>query len=367
MMPAFSRQNRWPSTARRGLVGRGGGQAEFVAQFLFPLVHERGHGQHQEPLDHAPGQQFLEHQPGLDRLAQTDLVGEQRPAPQGTEDPQGGAFLVIQMLDAAMGQAQQVVGLVGNPPQGGPLAQGVVPEVGQGEGRFLELQSGQFDAQRHRRQGRMRGRLDLGGRGAMGLGLGFCLRRPAFLGRVLPGGGAFRPGARGSGGGATPPPPAFPPGAGTRLRIPLHLRAQQRLHHVRDVGPQTGGERRETGAQCPGHFLDAVRQPIRRAIRRGPKGSNSTGTRGRGAPLRFERKSGESGRVAGKRASQRSSAARIIRRSWVVRHPARSARPNRGSKSVRCSRCIPLGRSPPDADPAIRSTRDGHGPRSFEG
>ena len=109
--------------ARRGVVGGDGREAELVAQFLLPLVHQRRHGQHEEPLHHAARQQFLEHQAGLDGLAQTHFVGQQRAAAQGPQHAQGGAQLVLQPLHAAIRQAKQVVRLVGNPPQRRPLAQ----------------------------------------------------------------------------------------------------------------------------------------------------------------------------------------------------------------------------------------------------
>ena len=59
---------------RRQLIGRDRRQTKFIVQLLFPLVHQRRDGQHQVPLDHAPRQQFLEHQPGFDGFAQPHFV-----------------------------------------------------------------------------------------------------------------------------------------------------------------------------------------------------------------------------------------------------------------------------------------------------
>ena len=127
--------------AGRGVVGRGRGEAELVAQFLLPLVHQRRHGQHEEPLHHAARQQFLEHEAGLDGLAQTHFVGQQGAAAQRPQHAQGGAQLVIEPLHAAIRQAEQVVGLVGNPPQRRPFAQRITAQVGQGEASSPETRA----------------------------------------------------------------------------------------------------------------------------------------------------------------------------------------------------------------------------------
>ena len=62
---------------RGAVVGGGRREAELVAQFFLPLVHQRRHSEHEEPLHHAARQQFFEHQAGLDGLAQTHFVGQQ--------------------------------------------------------------------------------------------------------------------------------------------------------------------------------------------------------------------------------------------------------------------------------------------------
>ena len=142
---------------RVGVIGGGRGQTELLAQLLFPLVHQRWDGEHQEPANHASRQQLLEHQTGFNSLAQPHFIGEQRPPPQGTEHAQSGAKLVIQSLDAAVRQTEQVIRLVGDPPQRGALAQSIIGEVRHGEGRVLIFQGRRLNAHSHRGQRWSRG------------------------------------------------------------------------------------------------------------------------------------------------------------------------------------------------------------------
>jgi hypothetical protein len=126
--------------ARLGVVGGNRREAELVAQFLLPLVHQRGHSEHEETLHHSARQQFLEHQAGLDGLAQPHFVGQQSAAAQGAQHAQGGAQLVLQPLQPAERQAKEVVRLVGDPPQCRAFPQRITSQVGQGESRLLKLQ-----------------------------------------------------------------------------------------------------------------------------------------------------------------------------------------------------------------------------------
>ena len=153
-MPGFSRQNFCAIAARGGLVGGGGGQAEFVAQFLLPLVHQRRHGEHQEPLHHAAREQFLDDQARLDGFAQAHFVGQQGAAAQRAEHAQRGADLVFQPFDAAMRQAKQIVRLVGNPPKRGAFAQEKSAQIRQRKCRLLKRQRRHLKTHRNRRQRR---------------------------------------------------------------------------------------------------------------------------------------------------------------------------------------------------------------------
>jgi len=53
-------------------------QRELVAEFVAPLVAERGGGKNEDAPDAAAEQQLGEDQPGFDGLAQTDVVGDQQ-------------------------------------------------------------------------------------------------------------------------------------------------------------------------------------------------------------------------------------------------------------------------------------------------
>ena len=165
---------RWRSFRARNVPRRRNGtrrdwsspwrEVELVVQFLLPLIHERRHGEHEEALYHAAREPFLERKAGFDGFAQADFIREQRPSAQRPEHAQYGADLVIEALDAAIRQRDQIVGLIGYPPLRGAFAQEIAAEVFERERGFLKREFGQFDAHRHGWQ------------------------RPAFLGRSCDGG-----------------------------------------------------------------------------------------------------------------------------------------------------------------------------------
>lgn len=94
----------FPIGAERGVIRRGCGEVEFVAQFLLPLIHERGHGEDEKAFDHAARKPFFERQAGFDGFAQAHFIREQRASAQRTHRAQGGAHLVIEPLNPAIGQ-----------------------------------------------------------------------------------------------------------------------------------------------------------------------------------------------------------------------------------------------------------------------
>ena len=62
-----------------GLIEHGRGDAESIAQLARPRVAKAGRADDERVLDPAALDQFRQDQPGLDRLAQPDRVGEQHP------------------------------------------------------------------------------------------------------------------------------------------------------------------------------------------------------------------------------------------------------------------------------------------------
>ena len=144
------------------LVGGHPGKIELVLELLLPLVHQRRHGQHQEPLDHAAREEFLEHEARFDGFAQPHFVGQERPPAQRTDDAQGGADLVFEVSDAAVGQRQQIVGLIGDPPSGGGLRQEIAAQIRQGQEAGLQRHLRQLHTDRDGRRGQ-RGVDGLGG------------------------------------------------------------------------------------------------------------------------------------------------------------------------------------------------------------
>ena len=64
--------------AERRLIRGEGVQMKLLLQLLFPLVHQRGHGEHEKAFDHAARQVFLDDQAGFDRFAQAHFIRRAR-------------------------------------------------------------------------------------------------------------------------------------------------------------------------------------------------------------------------------------------------------------------------------------------------
>jgi hypothetical protein len=110
--------------AQRCVLRGRAGEAEFRLQLLAPLPDQRSRHQHQHALGHATQQVFLEHHAGLDRLAETDLIGEEHAAVELLEHLAHGLDLVPERLDAdEMRQAEKLVEALRQAEMGEALAQ----------------------------------------------------------------------------------------------------------------------------------------------------------------------------------------------------------------------------------------------------
>ena len=81
------------------LEGREGNR-ELVEHLIAPLAHQRWGREHQDTTRQSPDRVLLEHQAGLDRLAETDLVAQQRPTSHGPHHLAGGVELERVVIDA---------------------------------------------------------------------------------------------------------------------------------------------------------------------------------------------------------------------------------------------------------------------------
>jgi hypothetical protein len=120
------------------VVGGGHGEVEFLGQFLRPLIHQGRLGEDEEATDHAAGDVFAKDETGFDGFTEADFIGEQGAAAEGAEDTEGGADLVFEVLDAAERKAEEIVGLVGDPPLQGAFAEEPVIQMGEGDEIGLE-------------------------------------------------------------------------------------------------------------------------------------------------------------------------------------------------------------------------------------
>ena len=121
-----------------GMIGGDGGKAEFLVQLLFPLIHERWHGEDEEALDHAAREQFFNDKTRLDRLAQAHFIREQSAPAQRPQNSHRGAQLMLQMLHLAIREAEQVIGLIGNPPERRPFPQKESAQIREGKDGVLK-------------------------------------------------------------------------------------------------------------------------------------------------------------------------------------------------------------------------------------
>src|SRR5256885_14700024 len=99
-------------------------QLELRFHLLPPLPRQRGGREDQSPVDEAPDRILLQEKPRLDRLAETDLVREDRTASHLAQDAQACPLLMRIPDDA---------------PQGGPSEQAVEP-VDEGDPMRLAIE-----------------------------------------------------------------------------------------------------------------------------------------------------------------------------------------------------------------------------------
>ena len=85
---------------------------ELGVQLPEPLAGEVRRGDDQHPLDHAAGAQLLQHQAGLDGLAQAHLVRQQVAVRRVLHHPMGYEHLMRLDLQAGVGQGGQLIVLV---------------------------------------------------------------------------------------------------------------------------------------------------------------------------------------------------------------------------------------------------------------
>ena len=116
--------------AQQRIVRAGARDVELALQLFAPLPDERRRHQHQHALGHAAQQVFLQHHPGLDGLAEPDLVRQQHPAAEPLQYLAYGLHLVGERFDAAqMRQAQQLVEPLRQTEMAEPLPQPIPPTV----------------------------------------------------------------------------------------------------------------------------------------------------------------------------------------------------------------------------------------------
>src|SRR2546425_7399118 len=117
-------------TAQQCVLGRRARNIELGLKFFSPLPDERRRDEHEHAVDDASQQILLEYHPGLDGLAEPDLVGEQHPTAKLLEHLAHGLHLVPERFDAAqMRQAEQFVETLRETEVGETLAQPVPTAV----------------------------------------------------------------------------------------------------------------------------------------------------------------------------------------------------------------------------------------------
>ena len=95
-------------------------QAELVLHLLAPLDAQARRADHEHRAGPVPQDQLLDDQPGLDRLAQPDVVGDQQVGPRHAERPYQRVELVVLNVDAAAERSleQALVRAGQRPPSG---------------------------------------------------------------------------------------------------------------------------------------------------------------------------------------------------------------------------------------------------------
>ncbi len=90
-------------------AGHHGRQHELPLEFLPPLLGQARRHDHKCPVGKAAHPQLRQHQPCLDRLAEPDLVGENRPAPHPAQHRLRRLPLVVEGLEVKPWLGQQSV------------------------------------------------------------------------------------------------------------------------------------------------------------------------------------------------------------------------------------------------------------------
>ncbi len=120
-------------------------EAELVPHLVPPLDLERGRAEDQDPAGTVPEDQFEGDHPGLDGLAQANVVGDQQVDPRHLDRPDHGVKLVVLDVDARSERRLDVLhvgGGCGTPADGiekGVEPVGFVEAAGLGQVDFLQL------------------------------------------------------------------------------------------------------------------------------------------------------------------------------------------------------------------------------------
>ncbi|MEZ5264700.1 MAG: hypothetical protein R2755_23615 [Acidimicrobiales bacterium] len=89
------------------------GLAELLPQLVSPLLAQGSGGEHEDAAGEAAQHQFLDDEPGFDRLAQAHLVGQHGAAAELAEHLAGGALLVGHVVDGGEVDGERLVEAVG--------------------------------------------------------------------------------------------------------------------------------------------------------------------------------------------------------------------------------------------------------------
>jgi hypothetical protein len=83
------------------------GQTELALQLLAPLLHQTSRRDHQHAVGQPAHPQLGQDQPGLDRLAETNLVSEDRSAAHPSQHHLRGAYMEVERFEGKLFPAEQ--------------------------------------------------------------------------------------------------------------------------------------------------------------------------------------------------------------------------------------------------------------------
>jgi len=92
---------------RQVLAHGDGRHAELTLKLLSPLGHKTGRSDHQDLVGETTKPQLGQGQPGLDGLAEADLIGQDRPAAHSPQRGAGRLHLVVEGLEPQRRQRQE--------------------------------------------------------------------------------------------------------------------------------------------------------------------------------------------------------------------------------------------------------------------